>query len=45
MGLCIYRQQPLTYVLTSAKLDAYGQRRVAKLANYNLPLDIEQCRG
>ena len=26
---------PLTYVLTSAKLDASGQRWVAKLANYN----------
>ena len=26
---------PLTYVLTSAKLDACGQRCVAKLANYN----------
>ena len=26
---------PLTYVLTSAKLDACGQRWVAKLANYN----------
>ena len=27
---------PLTYVLSSAKLDACGQRWVAKLANYNL---------
>ena len=26
---------PLTYVLSSAKLDACGQRWVAKLANYN----------
>ena len=26
---------PLTYVLTSAKLDAMGQRWVASLANYN----------
>ena len=29
---------PLTYVLTSAKLDACGQRRVAKLANYNFSI-------
>ena len=29
---------PLTYVLTSAKLDACGQRWVAKLANYNLTI-------
>ena len=29
---------PLTYVLTSAKLDASGQRWVAKLANYNLSI-------
>ena len=29
---------PLTYVLTSAKLDACGQRRVAKLANYNFTI-------
>ena len=29
---------PLTYVLTSAKLDAYGQRWVAKLANYNFTI-------
>ena len=27
---------PLTYVLSSAKLDACGQRWVAKLANYNI---------
>ena len=26
---------PLTYILTSAKLDATGQRWVAGLANYN----------
>ena len=26
---------PLTYILTTAKLDATGQRRVASLANYN----------
>ena len=30
---------PLTYVLISAKLDACGQRWVAKLANYILPSD------
>ena len=29
---------PLTYVLTSAKLDAFGQRWVAKLANYNFSI-------
>ena len=29
---------PLTYVLTSAKLDACGQRWVAKLANYNFSI-------
>ena len=29
---------PLTYVLTTAKLDAYGQRWVAKLANYNFTI-------
>ena len=29
---------PLTYVLSSAKLDAWGQRWVAKLANYNFTI-------
>ena len=29
---------PLTYVLTSAKLDAMGQRWIAALANYNFSL-------
>ena len=29
---------PLTYVLTTAKLDACGQRWVAKLANYNFTI-------
>ena len=29
---------PLTYVLTSAKLDACGQRWVARLANYNFSI-------
>ena len=29
---------PLTYVLTSAKLDSCGQRWVAKLANYNFSI-------
>ena len=29
---------PLTYVSTSAKLDACGQRWVAKLANYNFTI-------
>ena len=31
-------KNPLTYVLTSAKLDACGQRWVAKLANYNFSI-------
>ena len=30
---------PLTYVLTSAKLDATGHCRVAGLANYNFALN------
>ena len=34
---------PLTYVLTSAKLDACGQRWVAKLANYNFSIRY-RCR-
>ena len=29
---------PLTYVLTTAKLDATGQRWVASLANYNFTI-------
>ena len=29
---------PLTYVLTTAKLDATGQRWIAALANYNFSL-------
>ena len=33
---------PLTYVLSSAKLDACGQRWVAKLANYNFTI-IYKC--
>ena len=32
---------PLTYVLTTAKLDATGQRWVASLANYNFKIFIE----
>ena len=32
---------PLTYVLTSAKLDATGQRWIAKLANYTFQLYYE----
>ena len=31
-------KHPLTFVLTSAKLDACGQRWVAKLANYNFTI-------
>ena len=34
---------PLTYILTSAKLDACGQRWVAKLANYNFTIKYK-CR-
>ena len=30
----VYKQQPLTYVLTTAKLDATGHRWVAALSNY-----------
>jgi hypothetical protein len=33
---------PLTYVTTSAKLDATGHRWLAALATYNLPLNIGQ---
>ena len=29
---------PLTYILTTAKLDSTGQRRVASLANYNFKI-------
>ena len=29
---------PLTYILTTAKLDATGQRWVASLANYNFKI-------
>ena len=29
---------PLTYIMTTAKLDATGQRRVASLANYNFKI-------
>ena len=32
---------PLTYILTTAKLDATGQRWVASLANYNFKISIE----
>ena len=31
----------LTYILTTAKLDATGQRWVASLANYNFKIVIE----
>ena len=33
---------PLTYILTSAKLDACGQRWVAELANYNFNLHYKE---
>ena len=32
---------PLTYILTTAKLDATGQRWVASLANYNFKFSTE----
>ena len=32
---------PLTYILTSARLDAVGQRWVSELANYNFPLQYK----
>ena len=35
---CDTDNNPLTYVLTTAKLDACGQRWVAKLANYNFTI-------
>ena len=34
----ILTNNPLTYILTSAKLDAVGQHWVAALANYNFQL-------
>ena len=34
----ILTNNPLTYVLTSTKLDATGQRWIAALANYNFSL-------
>ena len=34
---------PLTYILTTAKLNATGQRRVAQLTNY--PFAIKYCAG
>ena len=34
----IYTDNPLTYILTSAKLDATGHHWVASLANYNFAL-------
>ena len=40
---------PLTYILTTAKLDATGQRWVASLANYNFKNFLQKwkikCRG
>ena len=37
-GTTLLGNNPLTYVLSSAKLDACGQRWVAKLANYNFTI-------
>ena len=34
----VYTDNPLTYILTTAKLDATGQRWVASLANYNFKI-------
>ena len=36
---------PLTYVLTTAKLDACGQRWVAKLANYKFTIHYRSCQS
>ena len=36
---------PLTYVLTTAKLDACGQRWVAKLANYNFTIQYRSSQS
>ena len=45
---------PLTYILTTAKLDATGQRWVVSLANYNfkifyksgkLNVEVDACRA
>ena len=33
-------KNPLTYILTTAKLDTTGQRGVPNLANYNLKFSI-----
>ena len=35
---CIWITTMLTYILTTAKLDATGQRWVASLANYNFKI-------
>ena len=36
---------PLTYVLTTAKLDATGQRWIASLANYNFRIHYRSGRS
>ena len=36
---------PLTYVLTTAKLDATGQRWIASLANYNFRIHYQSGRS
>ena len=36
---------PLTYILTTVKLDAMGQRWVAKLANYNFSLHYRSSKN
>ena len=40
-GQCLYKQQPMTYILTTTRLDAMGQRWVADLAKYNLQLHYQ----
>ena len=35
---CIWDNNPLTYILTTAKLDTTGQRWVGSLANYNFKI-------
>ena len=36
---------PLTYVLTTAKLDTMGHRWITGLTNYNFHIQKEQCRS
>ena len=52
MNICMEKEfevytdnTPLTYVLTSAKLDAVGQHWVAGLANYNFHLHYKSGKS